>query len=221
MGNWTENGGVILVQSWVCAQLFPRRNSQRGIMQIFPAPPRSPSVWPVVCSCGWTMWHASSWKTTVYSPARLPFLQHQLHLHLHLELQLLFKLQTPATRPSELLFRGETQKTDSFYCLGCKIYIISSNLSSFCQRCKERWLRWPNHSLGWIVRASFIYLVWWLMDLIGWWHKKYYPLLGYFFMASKWFPLWYLAQALNWTSFFTNLPLNILCASQRFAGVFN
>lgn len=107
MGNWTENGGVILVQSWVCAQLFPRRNSQRGIMQIFPAPPRSPSVWPVVCSCGWTMWHASSWKTTVYSPARLPFLQHQLHLHLHLELQLLFKLQTPATRPSELLFRGD------------------------------------------------------------------------------------------------------------------
>lgn len=31
-------------------------------------PAWSSLAWPVVCFCGWTMWHASSWKTTVYLP---------------------------------------------------------------------------------------------------------------------------------------------------------
>lgn len=85
-----ENEGVILEQpsrGGGVGVLFSRRNSDQRIMQIsqplilhVASPPFYPQlrVWPVVCSCGWTMWHASSWKTTVYSPARLPF-QHQFY----------------------------------------------------------------------------------------------------------------------------------------------
>lgn len=75
----------------------------------------------VVCSCGWTMWQASSWKTTVYLPQ-------SLHQALTWSLQLAaFSLGLPHSRPP----------AQTVLLSWLKIYIISCNLSSFCQQKKD------------------------------------------------------------------------------------
>lgn len=187
-----ENGGVILEQpsrGGGVGVLFSRRNSDQRIMQISqPLLPRLASpplylqfrVWPVVCSCGWTMWHASSWKTTVYSPARLPF-QHQFY-----QLQTLELCSSIALEAQRLHSRGpKSQKPRQtlFTVLAAKFILFQAICHRFASLAKKD---------DFAVRIIHLFGQLWLLFIyqpayIGFFGKDYIPYFSFSWTIGKWF----------------------------------